>query len=113
MINPTGLAFSPGGEMFISSRYDGTVYRVTPFKEAEEFARNLGIATGIAFDSEGRMFVGDRSGTIYQVNEIGEGTSVATLEASMARCRGTGEKADGSDWRQRSPPMRSAEGARS
>jgi len=84
VINPTGLAFSPGGEMFITSRYDGTVYRVTPFKEAEEFARNLGIATGIAFDSEGRMFVGDRSGTIYLVNEIGEGTSFATLEASMA-----------------------------
>jgi len=84
VINPTGLAFSPGGEMFISSRYDGTVYRVTPFKEAEEFARNLGIATGIAFDSDGRMFVGDRSGTIYLVNEIGEGTSFATLEASMA-----------------------------
>lgn len=84
MINPTGLAFSPTGEMFITSRYDGTVYRVTPFKEAEEFARNLGIATGIAFDSQGRMFVGDRSGTIYRVNDIGEGTSFATLEPSMA-----------------------------
>jgi sugar lactone lactonase YvrE len=84
MINPTGLAFSPTGEMFITSRYDGTVYRVTPFKEAEEFARNLGIATGIAFDAEGRMFVGDRSGTIYVVNDIGEGTSFATLEPSMA-----------------------------
>jgi len=84
MINPTGLAFSPSGEMFITSRYDGTVYRVTPFKEAEEFARNLGIATGVAFDAEGRMFVGDRTGTIYIVNEIGEGTSFATLEPSMA-----------------------------
>ena len=59
VINPTGLAFSPGGEMFITSRYDGTVYRVTPFKEAEELARNLGIATGIAFDAEGQIFVRD------------------------------------------------------
>jgi sugar lactone lactonase YvrE len=84
MINPTGLAFNPTGEMFITSRYDGTVYRVTPFKEAEEFARNLGIATGIAFDAEGRMFVGDRSGTIYLVNDIGEGTNFASLEPSMA-----------------------------
>jgi len=84
VINPTGLAFSPGGEMFVTSRYDGTVYRVTPFKETEEFARNLGIATGIAFDSEGRMFVGDRSGTIYAVNEIGESTAFATIEPSMA-----------------------------
>jgi len=84
VVNPTGLAFSPGGEMFVTSRYDGTVYRVTPFKETEEFARNLGIATGIAFDAEGRMFVGDRSGTIYVVNDIGEATAFATLEPSMA-----------------------------
>ena len=84
IVNPTGLAFSPDGEMFITSRFDGTVYRVTPFKEAEAFAHNLGIATGIAFDHEGRMYVGDRSGTIYHINDIGEATSFATLEASMA-----------------------------
>lgn len=84
VINPTGLAFSPDGEMFITSRYDGSVYRVTPFKEAEVFAQNLGIATGIAFDAEGRMFVGDRSGTIYLVNDIGEATTFATSEPSMA-----------------------------
>src|SRR5215216_1739856 len=84
LINPTGLAFSPDGEMFITSRYDGSVYRVTPFKEAEVYAQNLGIATGMAFDSEGRMFVGDRSGTIYTVNDIGEATTFATIEASMA-----------------------------
>jgi len=84
IINPTGLAFSPDGEMFITSRYDGSVYRVTPFKDAEVFARNLGLATGIAFDSQGRLFVGDRSGTIYIVNEIGEPTTFATVEPSMA-----------------------------
>ncbi|MFY9611734.1 MAG: IPT/TIG domain-containing protein [Blastocatellia bacterium] len=84
IVNPSGLAFSPGGEMFITSRYDGSVYRVTPFKEAEEFAHNLGIATGIAFDADGRMFVGDRTGTIYRVNDIGEATTFATLEPSMA-----------------------------
>ena len=84
IINPSGLAFSPDGEMFITSRFDGSVYRVTPFKEAEVYARNLGLATGIAFDSEGRMYVGDRSGTIYTVNEIGEATTFATVEPSMA-----------------------------
>jgi sugar lactone lactonase YvrE len=82
--NPTGLAFSPGGEMFLTSRYDGTVHRVTPFKETEEVAHNLGIATGIAFAADGKMYVGDRSGTIYAVNDIGEGTPFATLEPSMA-----------------------------
>jgi sugar lactone lactonase YvrE len=84
LINPTGLAFSPGGEMFLTSRYDGTVHRATPFKETEEFARNLGVATGIAFDAQGKMYVGDRSGTIYVVNDIGESTVFATMEPSMA-----------------------------
>lgn len=84
IVNPTGLAFNPEGEMFITSRYDGSVYKVTPFKEAEVFARNLGVATGIAFDAEGRMFVGDRGGTIYLVNDIGEASTFATLEPSMS-----------------------------
>src|SRR5262249_48312270 len=82
--NPTGIAFDGEGQMFVTSRMDGTVYRMTPFKEAVPFARNLGVATGIAFNSEGRMYVGDRTGTIYQVNEIGEPTTFATLEPSMA-----------------------------
>ena len=54
IVNPTGIAFDSSGQMFVSSRIDGTVYRVTPFKEALPFARNLGIATGIAFDSARR-----------------------------------------------------------
>ena len=37
----------------------------------------MGIATGIAFDEEGVMFVGDRSGTIYQVNRFGDAESFA------------------------------------
>jgi sugar lactone lactonase YvrE len=82
--NPTGIAFSPDGEMFVTSRYDGTVYKITPFKESEAYVLNLGVATGLAFNSEGKMFVGDRNGTIYVLNEIGEATTFATLEASMA-----------------------------
>ena len=62
--NPTGIAFSPDSQMFVTSRLDGVVYRMTPFKEAVEFARNLGVATGIAFDSNREMYVGDRTGTI-------------------------------------------------
>ncbi len=82
--NPTAIAFDPEGQMFVSSRMDGTVYRVTPFKEAIPFARNLGVATGIAFDSEGTMFVGDRTGTIYRINEIGDEKVFASLEPSVS-----------------------------
>jgi sugar lactone lactonase YvrE len=70
--------------MFVSSRMDGTVYRITPFKEAVPFAKNLGIATGIAFDASDTMYVGDRTGTIYKVNGIGEETAWAQLEPSVS-----------------------------
>lgn len=82
--NPTGIAFDKSGQMFVTSRLDGTVYRITPFKEAVAFARNLGVATGIAFDREGRMYVGDRTGTIYRINGIGEEMAWAQLEPSVA-----------------------------
>jgi streptogramin lyase len=82
--NPTGIAFSPDGEMFISSRLEGVVYRLTPFKEAVAFARNLGIATGIAFDPQGMMYVGDRTGTIFRVNGIGEERAWTQLETSVS-----------------------------
>lgn len=82
--NPTGIAFSSDGEMFVTSRLDGVVYRLNPFKEATVFARNLGVATGIAFDREGAMYVGDRTGTIFRVNGIGEEKSWAQLEGSVS-----------------------------
>ncbi len=82
--NPTGIAFDREGQMFVTSRLDGSVYRVTPFKDVMPFARNLGVATGIAFDSGGQMYVGDRTGTIYKVNEIGEEKAWAQLEPSVS-----------------------------
>ena len=82
--NPTSIAFDKNGRMFVTSRLEGTVYRVTPLKEVVEFASDLGIATGLAFNGDGEMFVGDRSGTIYRVNEIGEARAWATLEPSVS-----------------------------
>jgi sugar lactone lactonase YvrE len=84
IINPTGIAFDSTGQMFVSSRMDGNIYRITPFKEAVPFARNLGVATGIAFDRSDTMYVGDRTGTIYKVNGIGEETAWAQLEPSVS-----------------------------
>jgi len=82
--NPTGIAFDSTGQMFVSSRVDGTVYRITPFKEAVPFVRNLGVATGVAFDQSDIMYVGDRTGTIYKVNGIGEESAWAQLEPSVS-----------------------------
>jgi len=82
--NPTGIAFDSSGQMFVSSRLDGTIYRITSFKDAVPFARNLGVATGIAFDRYDALYVGDRTGTIYKVNGIGEETAWAELEPSVS-----------------------------
>ena len=51
----------------------------TPVQVASE----LGVACGLAFDSNGDLFVGDRSGTIFRVRE-GSVTTFATVPASVA-----------------------------
>ena len=89
ILNPTGLAFDPDGFLYVSSRADGSIYRVAPNGSVSTYAEGMGIATGIAFDSEGSLFVGDRSGTIFK---IARGAShadreifvFATLEPSIA-----------------------------
>jgi sugar lactone lactonase YvrE len=82
--NPTGLAFDAQGQLYVTSRNDGAVYRVTHFNEVVPVARDLGIATGLAFDRAGRMYVGDRTGTIYRVRGIGQTEEWASLEPSVA-----------------------------
>jgi len=82
--NPTGIAFGPDGQMFVTSRLEGVVYRINPFKEAIPFARNVGVACGIAFDRNGVMHVGDRTGTIFKVNGIGEERAWTQIEPSVS-----------------------------
>jgi sugar lactone lactonase YvrE len=84
VINPTSIAFDRTGRMFVTSRFDGTVYRLTREGEPVIFAADLGIATGLAFNREGEMFVGDRSGTVYRINEIGESKPWADHEPSVS-----------------------------
>jgi len=84
VMNPTSIAFDRTGRMFVTSRFDGSVNRMTPLREVIPFAGELGIATGLAFNREDEMFVGDRSGTIYRVNEIGEAEPWAQHEPSVS-----------------------------
>ncbi len=84
VLNPTGVAFDQAGELFVTARADGEVVRVGRDEEVTPYASDLGIATGIAFDKNNQMFVGDRSGTIYRVPNFGNPESFAVLEPSVS-----------------------------
>jgi sugar lactone lactonase YvrE len=84
VVNPTSMASDPAGELYVSSRFEGTVYRVAPDGELTPFASDLGVACGLAFTSDGTLYVGDRSGTIFRVDRNGRATAFATLAPSVA-----------------------------
>jgi DNA-binding beta-propeller fold protein YncE len=84
IVNPTSMAIDPQGRLFVSSRFEGTVYRVADDGSAEAFASDLGVACGLAFADDGALFVGDRSGTIFRVDGKGRASTFASLPASVA-----------------------------
>src|SRR5438270_11843097 len=84
MMNATSIAFDREGQMYVSSRHDGTVYRVAPNGTMSAYAEGMGIATGIAFDREQNLYVGDRSGTIFKINRERQTFVFATLEQSVS-----------------------------
>ena len=83
IINATSLAFGPDRQLYVSSRFDGAVYRVDGDGTHTQVASELGVACGLAFDDDGWMYVGDRSGTIFRVRD-GSVTPFATLPPSVA-----------------------------
>lgn len=87
--NPTSMALGPDDAVYVSSRFEGAVYRVSD-RTADTYASDLGVATGLAFGPDGALFVGDRSGSILKVSptvsESGARTSetFASLPPSVA-----------------------------
>src|SRR5215467_6936363 len=84
LMNATALTFDAEGMLYISSRYDGFVYQVTPNGNMSVYVEGMGVATGIAFDSERNLYVGDRSGTIFKISPNRQIFVFATLEPSIA-----------------------------
>jgi sugar lactone lactonase YvrE len=84
ILNATGLAFNPEGDLFVTSRAEGTVYRVDAAGEFTTYAEGMGVATGAAFDGQGNLYVGDRSGTIFKINTDRKIFVHATLEPSVS-----------------------------
>jgi sugar lactone lactonase YvrE len=84
IVNPTSMALGPDGRLYVSSRFAGSVYRLDADGTAELFATDLGIACGLAFAPDGRLFVGDRSGTVFVVDEARRVSVFASLPPSVA-----------------------------
>ena len=83
IVNATSMAVGPDGRLYVSSRFEGVVYRVDEAGAHEQVASDLGVACGIAFDQDRWMYVGDRSGTIFRVRD-GRATAFATIPPSVA-----------------------------
>jgi outer membrane protein assembly factor BamB len=84
IVNPTSMAIAPDGHLYVSSRFEGIVYRLGMDGTAKPFATDLGVACGLVFAPDGTLFVGDRSGTIFKVDPSGHARSFASLPTSVA-----------------------------
>jgi IPT/TIG domain len=84
MMNATGLAFDRAGMLYVSSRFDGVIYQVTPSGNMSVYVEGMGVATGLAFDDEENLYLGDRSGTIFKISPSRQIFVFATLEASIS-----------------------------
>src|SRR5437763_1550689 len=60
------------------------VARVSAGGRSEQWIEGMGVATGLAFDRDQNLYVGDRSGTIFKISPTREIFVFATLEPSVA-----------------------------
>jgi sugar lactone lactonase YvrE len=84
VMNATGLAFDRAGSLYVSSRMEGSIYKVTPTGQRSAYAQGMGVATGIAFDRDENLYVGDRTGTIFKISPDRQIFVFATIEPSVA-----------------------------
>jgi sugar lactone lactonase YvrE len=84
IVNATSMAFGPDERLYVSSRFDGSVYRVLEDGRTEVMASDLGLACGLAFAPDHTLFVGDRSGTIFHIDGKGRTETLTSLPASVA-----------------------------
>jgi streptogramin lyase len=81
--NPTSMVVDADGALYVSSRFDGSVHRITPDGATTIAATDLGVACGIAFGPDGQLYVGDRSGSVLKVSD-NRSTVFASVPASVA-----------------------------
>jgi sugar lactone lactonase YvrE len=82
ILNATGLAFAPDGDLYVTSRHAGQILRVNEHGTSSIFAEGLGVVTGLAFDAQGHLHVGDRRGSVLRFSATGEPHVLAKLAPS-------------------------------
>jgi sugar lactone lactonase YvrE len=84
IMNATGVVVDRDGMLYASSRYDGIVYQITPTGNMSVYVEGMGVATGMAFDSDENLYVGDRSGTIFKISRSRQIYVFSTVEPSIS-----------------------------
>ena len=84
LMNATGVAIGRDNLIYLSSRFDGMIYQVTPSGNMSVFVEGMGVATGMTFDHENNLYVGDRSGTVFKISPNRQIFVYATLEPSIS-----------------------------
>ena len=84
-MNATGTGLRPRRACCTSpAGTTAQIYQVTPNGNMSVFVEGMGVATGLAFDEEDNLYVGDRSGTIFKISPNRQIFVFATLEPSIA-----------------------------
>jgi sugar lactone lactonase YvrE len=84
LVNPTSMVLGTDGLLYVSSRFEGRVYRVFEDGRYEVMATDLGVACGLAFGADGALYVGDRAGTIFRIEPGGRTQTFARIPSSVA-----------------------------
>jgi sugar lactone lactonase YvrE len=84
LMNATGLALDAEDVLYASSRHEGIVYQISPGGNPVVYVEGMGVATGIVFDPDGNLYVGDRSGTVFKISRQRQIYVFATIEPSIA-----------------------------
>lgn len=82
LANATSLLIGQDNSLYITSRLDGKIYKSYGAGSYEIFSQGLGIAFGLAQNSKGEIFVGDRNGSIFQISQDGQASFYASVPAS-------------------------------
>ncbi len=80
--NATSLAIGKDDSLYIASRFDGKIYRSEKQGQYEVFSQGLGTAFGLAVNSQGDIFVGDRTGSIFKIDQSGQASFLTSVPQS-------------------------------